>query len=128
MLDFGPWWYAPLLAMMIGGLILFPEAPNDLHVVAWGSIAAIAGGTITIHDHRRRSVRLRPSVRSAALLGLMAVICWALVAAWGTAISSIGYESFVPVYALLGWLLTTAVLLGIRAGLLALRRRRPTLQ
>lgn len=123
-LDFGPWWYAPLLAITVGGLVLFGQAFDNLWNVVVGGAAVAAGCVVSIHDYRRRAVRLRPTTRSAALTGLVIVICWAIIAAWGTAISSLGYERFVPGYAALGWLATSLVFLGIRQGLMAIRRRR----
>lgn len=47
-----------------------------------------------------------------------------LIGLWGTAVSAIGYDDFVPGWALVGWLLTTVLLLGVRSVMKALRERR----
>lgn len=128
MLDFGPWWYAPLLATMIGGLTLFGQDVSGVTNVAAGVVALLAAIIVAAHDHRRRPVRLRGSARGVGFLGLIIVLCWVIIAAWGTAISSLGYERFVPGYAALAWILTSMALLGIRLGFRAVRRRRSALQ
>ena len=53
---------------------------------------------------------------------------WVIIAAWGTAQSSLGIERFVPGYAALAWVLTSLVLLAIQQALLAARRRRAPLR
>lgn len=127
-LDFGPWWYAPLLAALIGGLTLFGQDVGGIANVAAGVVGVAAGIIVAIHDHRRRAVRLRGSARSAGLLAVIVVLFLVLIGSWGTAVSSLGYERFVPGYAVLAWLLTSMTLLGVRAGFHALRRRRPVLR
>ncbi len=128
-LDFGPWWYAPLLATMIGGLTLFGHDVTGFGTAtAAGVVALLAGGILAVHDYRRRSVRLRRSARGAGFLGLFVLVAWLIIGAWGTAVSSLGYERFVPGYAVLAWMLTTAALLGIRAGLQVIRSRRRALR
>lgn len=128
-LDFGPWWYAPMLATTIGGLMLFGQAVGNLFWNgAIGLVAVMAGALVTVHDYRRRAVRSGPSTRGAGFLGLIVVLCWLIIAAWGTVISSLGYERFFPGYAVGGWALTTLVFLGVRAILLAIRSRRAPLR
>ena len=128
LLDFGPWWYAPLLATMIGGLTLFGHDIDDLGNVAAGVAAVAAAAVVAIHDYRRRKVRLRRSARGLAFLGLITALCWLLIAAWGTALSSLGYDRFVPGYAFLAWTLTSIALLVIRNGSQMIRRHQPTLR
>jgi hypothetical protein len=127
-LDFGPWWYAPLLATMIGGLTLFGQATSRWLSIVAGLAAVTAGVVLSVHDYRRRKVRLRRSMRSAVFIGLIVVITWLLIAAWGTAISSLGAERFVPGPAVAAWALTTIALLGVRRGFESIRRRRPPLR
>lgn len=125
-LDFGPWWYAPLLATLIGGLSLFGQDTTDATNVAAGVVAIGAAVVMSIHDHRRRGVRHRSSVtgKGIATVGLSVFIGLAFVASWGTAVSTLGYDRFFPGYAALGWVLTTLALLGIRAWAQTIRRRR----
>ncbi len=114
-LDFGPWWYAPMISTMVASVTLFsqPGAGDWSFVFA---IVAIATGTaVSVHDYRRRKVRLRPGVASFKVLFPMVLGAFVLLAAWGTAVSSIGYDRFVPWYAMAGWALTTGLLLGLRA-------------
>lgn len=130
-LDFGPWWYAPLLATSIGGLTIFGRDVVDVTNIAIGGLALVALAVVAVHDHRRRKVRLPMGQglgRSAVLHGLIVIVVLVLTGAWGTAISSVGYDRFVPFYAALGWALTTAVLLGIRVLFTVLRRRRRVLR
>lgn len=126
-LDFGPWWYAPLLATVLGGFSLFGQDFSNLWNILFAVAGLAAGCAVSIHDFRRRAVRLRPTRRSAAFVVFIVVISWMMVAAWGTAISSLGYERFVPGYAALAWGLTSAAFLGIRAALMAIRRQRAPL-
>lgn len=127
-LDLGPWWYAPLLATVTAGLTLYYQETNATENRVLGFLALVAGAIIAVHDYRRRSVRLRATPRRAAIelatIVLISVPCLLLVAAWGTAVSSLGYERFVPGYAILAWTLTSVGLLGIRAGVHAIRRQR----
>lgn len=127
-LDFGPWWYAPLLATTVGGVVLFGQAfTNFFWNGVVGVVAVAAGCVVSVHDYRRRTVRSRRSTRGVAFVGLIVLLCWLIIAAWGTAISSLGYERFVPGYAAVGWVLTSLVLLGVRVVLLAIRRQRTPL-
>lgn len=126
-LDFGPWWYAPGLATMIGGLTIYSQDVSSAANIATAVVAGVISVVLAAHDYRRRSIRVgvgRPSGRSAILVGVILLVCWILLAAWGTAISSLGYERFIPGYAALAWVLTTGFLLGVRALLSVLRRRR----
>ena len=67
-LDFGPWWYAPLLATLIGGLSLFGADVDSGWNLAAGVVAVAAGGVVAIHDFKRRAVRSRPSKMGVGLL------------------------------------------------------------
>ena len=118
-LDFGPWWYAPLFATMLAGLTLFsqPEAGDWSFAYAFVGIAtAIA---LPVHDFRRRKVRSRRSGHSFMIGFPIAMGAFAVVATWGAAVSAIGYERFVPGYAIIGWLITTGLMLVLRALLYA---------
>ena len=72
-------------------------------------------------------MRVRPTRRGLALFAVPLASCGVLFAAWGWAISSLGYERFAPGYALVALVLTSGALLGVRAALLAVVRRRPPL-
>ncbi|MEL7158973.1 MAG: hypothetical protein AAFN30_20600 [Actinomycetota bacterium] len=126
-LDFGPWWYAPMLATSIGGLSLFGPAVDGDWKAVTALVAVGAGAVVSVHDYRRRTVRLRPSIRGAVYVTGMVVLIWMLVATWGTALSALGWERFVPGYAIAAWVLTSLLLLGVRATLLRARRRQPPL-
>lgn len=123
-LDFGPWWYAPLIATLIAGVTLWGQETDGGWNLVAGVVGLLSGGAVAIHDHRRRMVRPRKTVRGAALLAPVVVLTFATMAAWGTAVSTLGYDRFVPGYAVLGWVLTSLVLLGARTLLLTIRRRR----
>lgn len=123
-LNFGPLWYAPALATLIGGLSMFGRDFNDNWSVLYGAAAVLAGLTMAVHDYRRRRVRPKFSLRSAMFVVVVIVICWVVSGLWGTAISTISYEDFVPTYAIVGWLLTTAFFLLVRASLGLARSRR----
>jgi hypothetical protein len=129
LLDFGPWWYAPLIATMLGGATLFTQNPGNLfwHGIA-GIVAAVAGVITSAHDSRRRATRTGPSTQGMFYLGLIVVMCWVFLAAWGTAVSTLGEARFVPGYAALAWAVTTLALLGVRSVLSNVRRRRAPLQ
>lgn len=123
-LNFGPWWYAPLLATCVGGLTLFGQdydyALNALYAIAgFGS-----GALMAVHDYRRRTVRPKFSFTSLGLIVGIVAIMWLTVAAWGTAISTIGYDDFVILPAVIAWTITAAAFLAIRQILHALLARR----
>ncbi len=126
-LDFGPSWYAPVLATMIGGLTLFNNAQSELTNLLYLGAAGLATVVYVVHGSRRTSIRPRTTGRGFAGIVFVCVVLLAVVIAWGTAISTIGYEDFVPVWATVGWLATTALFLGIRLALKAVRNRRPAL-
>jgi len=127
-LDFGPWWYAPLLATMIGGLTLFGRGFDTVGSLLILAVALTAGGIVGAHDRRRRAVRLRPTRRGLGFLLIMIAFLWALMAAWGTAASSIDWDTSVPGYAAIGWALTTLTLLAVRTLLDVVRQRRMPIQ
>ena len=116
--DFGPWWYGPLFSTMIAGLTLFQGATGFVQTVLFGLIGFASAAVMAIHDYQRRAVRwpaLHRSVGSA--VGVVVAVLWILVvmAVGGTVLSTIGYRDFVPVYLAVGWLLTTALYLALRA-------------
>jgi len=126
-LDFGPAWYAPLLALMVAGLSLAGPGEGAVQVGGW-VVGVSAAVLVAGHDQRRRRIRGRRSIRSAAFVLGQVICCWAIIAAWGTAISSMGVDDFVPWPALGAWAATTVVFLAIRALLVRVRRRRPALR
>lgn len=120
-LDAGPWWYAPLVATCIAGVSLFgQEFSSSWHQLA-GVVGLAAGAMVGWHDHWRRRLRIRPSTRSALIVMPLVLGTFVMMALWGTAISTLGVDRFVPGYAVIAWFLTTAVLLGAGA---AMNRRR----
>lgn len=123
-LDFGPWWYAPLLATLIGGLTIFGNDVSEGTNRIAGVVAVIAGALVAWHDYRRRPVRPKPSRRSAPLVAVVVVGLFVVMSLWGTAVSSTGFDRLFPGYAAVGWLLTTAVLLGVRSVLHVARKKR----
>lgn len=123
-LNFGPWWYAPALATLMGGLSLFGQDFTDRWSVVYGAIGVLAGAIMAVHDYRRRRIRPKGSPVAFLLLIAMLVITWIAIGSWGTAISTIGYEDFVPTYAIISWMLTFAFFLVIRSCLHLIRQRR----
>lgn len=119
-LDFGPWWYAPLAAAAVGTATLATQAGSRLALV----VVVVVCLALAVHDRQRRPVRPRPSARSATLMLPFVLGAFVLIGLWGTAVSAIGYDDFVPGWALVGWLLTTVLLLGVRSVMKALRERR----
>lgn len=123
-LDFGPAWYAPMVATMLAAITLFgQEFVGDWSFV-YAAVGIGTGAIVSVHDFRRRKVRQRPSVRSAAATIPIVLGSFVVLAAWGTAVSSIGYERFMPGYAVVGWLVTTGLLLAVRSVLNGLSSRR----
>jgi bacteriorhodopsin len=123
-LDPGPWWYGPLAAAAIATATL---AAHQGATAVLG-VAIVVCLLLALHDRQRRPVRPRPSARSATLVVPFVLGAFFLMALWGTAVEAIGYEDFVPWWALVGWLITTALLLGVRAILAVLRERRTPIQ
>lgn len=113
-LDFGPWWYAPLLATCVGGLTLFGAAFGAPANIAFGIAGFGAGGIMAVHDYRRRTVRPKFSRHAFGLLAGIFAIAWVTLGLWGTALSSIGYDDFVPFPAVAAWTLTTVMFLAVR--------------
>lgn len=126
-LDFGPTWYAPFFATMIAAVTLFSQPGAGDWSFVYATVGIVTGTTISVHDFRRRKVRQRPSVRSFVTTVPLILGSFVVLAAWGTAVSSIGYERLVPGYAIAGWLVTTSLLLAMRAALNAVRVRRGTI-
>ena len=124
MLDSGPWWYAPMFATVFGGWTLAAQGLSNSLNVAGLLAGIVAVAVVSVHDYRRRRIWTDPSARSLLLVVPVVLVIWFLSAAWGSAVSTLGYEEFVPGYAVLAWLLTTVFLLGVRfVSLSALRRR-----
>lgn len=113
-LDFGPWWYAPLLATCVGGLTLFGQEFGAAINIFYGVAGFGAGTIMAVHDYRRRTVRPKFSGKAFGLLAAIFAVTWVTIGLWGSALSSIGYDDFVPLPALAAWALTTAGFLAIR--------------
>jgi len=126
-LDFGPWWYAPLLATCVSGLTLFGHAATTLSSILYLVAGSLAGAIMGIHDYRRRTVRPKFSMQGAGLIVGIFIITWAMISLWSVAVYSVGYDRFMPGYAILGWLLTTVAFLVIRQASYALLARRTAL-
>lgn len=126
-LDFGPRWYAVAIAVVIGSLMLARSASTGTSQATFWALHAAALVTIAVHDHRRRSVRSWPTRRSLALFAIPLAVCGALFVAWGLVISWVGYDRFVPAWALVSFAVTAIVLAALRAALVTVRRRRPAL-
>ena len=101
-LDFGPWWYAPMWATAVGGGTLAAQGLGNFLNVAGLLAFVVAATVVSVHDYRRRRVWPDSSARSLLLAIPVLLGIWFLVAAWGTAISTLGYEVFVPGYAAIG--------------------------
>lgn len=123
-LDFGPWWYAPLFATGIGGMTLFNQPSAGDWSFAYAAVGLLSLLALGTHDFRRRKVRQRTSWRTFTLSIPIVLGAIVLIALWGTAVSTMGYERFVPGPALGAWVLTTGFLLAVRAALHRLRARR----
>ena len=123
-LDFGPWWYAPLLTNCLAGATLFGRELGTTTSFILGGIGLLSGLIVAGHDFGRRTIRPKFSLRSTAMLAIVVLIMFVIIGLWGTAVSSVGVEHFLPWYAIGGWLLTTALFLGIRALSHWLRSRR----
>lgn len=123
-LDFGAWWYAPMIATMVGGLTLYGRGGDDRWSLAYGLAAVVATIVTVVHDYRRRKVRSRTTVTSIVYVVAVVLLLLLVTGLWGTAVSSVGYDDFVPGYAIVGWLLTTGFFLAVRAALTSFRRRR----
>ena len=124
-LDFGPWWYAPLLATTIGSLSLWSHDLWSLAGLTLGATTITTAVVVSVHDYRRRLVQANTkSARGAIYLAAIVILVWVIIALWGTAISAIGYDRFVPTFAAVGWVLTCLALLGLRAALISIRQRR----
>ena len=113
-LDFGPSWYAVALSTCLAALTVFGQDTRSTTGIVAAVIGFGAGGAMVVHDLRRRRVRPKASGAGAAMTLAILVLCWVVVGLWGTAISSIGLDRFLPGYLVLGWGLTTALFLGVR--------------
>lgn len=123
LLDFGPWWYAPMLATSIGGLTLFGRGWDVTFNVLCGIAGFGCGIYMAVHNYRSRKVRPRPTVRSAGTLMIVVLISWIVIGLWGTAASTLG-DDFLPWPAVGCWLATVAFFLGVRKMSYALLDRR----
>lgn len=126
-LDFGPWWYAPLIASCLAGATLFGQDFTTSTSFVLGGIGVLSGLVVMSHDFGRRTVRPKFSVRSSAMLAAIVLVVFVILGLWGTAVSSIGADRFLPWYAIGGWLLTAALFLAIRTASYWFRNRRTVL-
>jgi len=124
LMNFGPWWYAPVLATMAASLTLFNRGAEFAWEIAY---LVVAAGMLVLsvgHHYLRRNVRTRFSREGFGAMLVVAALCWLVTVAWGVAVSTLGYDAFVPGYAILAWFLTVGYFLAIRQVLLRVSARR----
>ncbi|MEM9654085.1 MAG: hypothetical protein AAGA65_18470, partial [Actinomycetota bacterium] len=110
-LDFGPWWYAPLLATCLGAASLANQDFGNGTGLVFIAVGAMTGVVLMAHDFGRRKSCPRFSVRAAAITLVAAAVVLGIMALWGAAVSAVGTDGFLPVYAAVGWVFSTAVFL-----------------
>lgn len=131
-LNFGPWWYAPSLATIIGGMTLWLAEPVEIGFGLFESptrivylLAALMSTlAVCVHWFRNRELKSKPTKNSFVLGCVAVLVTWVIIAAWGTAVSTIGYEDFVVVWAAVAWAITTTFFLVVRSGLDRIRSNR----
>ncbi len=131
LLNFGPAWYAPLVATAIGASALFAadigasttQVSSDPVVFETSGhpayLVAIVVSLVFLgaHYYRNRVVRPKATKTSVALMLVAIAVVIAIAAVWHTAVVVIGYDDFVIGGAVLAWALTTGFFLALRAGL-----------
>ena len=125
LLNFGPAWYAPTFATVVACTTLAGRADSDTMNVAYLAVGVLACIPSIVHYYREHPVQSKFDLISFVAMLPVLFVTLVVVLAWGISLSTIGYEDFVPVWAIVGWLATTALFLGIRHGLSIIRDRRP---
>lgn len=126
-LDFGPWWMAVALATCIACLTLFGQEMRSTVGIAAAVVGFGVGIATIAYDLRRRRVRPKASAGGAASMAVIVLVTYVVAGLWGSAISRLGVDRFLPGYFLLGWALTAAFFLGVRAVSYAILARRQIL-
>ena len=119
LLNFGPWWHAPLWATLFCTLTLWVRAEDEargMGPTVFLALSFLAGGVLTHHWYHKRKVQLRPlpTALGLALSAVSLLIIWVLSAAWSVPINILGYQDFLWPWAPIGWALTTVFFLGLR--------------
>ncbi len=128
-LTFGPRWYAPVMAMCPLGFSVFGASDP----AGWAKAALfflgviVAPAVVSLHEYRHRGARPKLSDRSLLALVWMIPTFILLQVAWEIAITTIGSDNFFPQWTIVGWVLSTLVLLGVRAGVNRVRTARPSI-
>lgn len=115
-LDFGPWWYAPIYAFA------FAAGATSLagHAGTWfGALGNLVVLGVVLHDRNRRQIELASPVgasyyRFPVLVSLVAL--GVVACGWFAAATIIDGESvdFFPTFTVAGWALNTCVFLMVR--------------
>ncbi len=126
-LDFGPLWYAPAFAATAMGISLAGRVDGAVTSAVFLAIGVIAAIAVSFHGIRNLGVLPRTTAKSVLAFVPMLITMWFVFAAWGTAVSTIGEDDFVPFWAALGWVLTTAFFVVVRQVVTAIRDRQPSL-
>lgn len=111
--DPGPRWYAPLAAAGIAALTLVNGDTEARGLTVWLGVLALSLGVI-LFDAKRQSINFGPLGKNKlVLVGLVALFVLA-IAVWSASVETVGYDDFVPLWVVVGWAITTAILLGLR--------------
>ena len=118
-LDFGPWWYVPLLAALFPAACIWLRGEFGWVGVVVGIGAVTSFVAVVAHDSRRRRVRARwtpPSQRNRRGVVLMFLMNFVLISGWIRAslwLADASAPGFLAGMAI-GWGLSVAVLTVVR--------------
>ncbi len=125
----GPWWLMPVLAA-----IFLPFGSPE---VFFDSIARMVGANVALcmlaafmawYTYTRGPVPGTPSITALAWAFALGIpLSITLFLGWVMAGGMIGHDNFFPLWSIVGWLLTTLVLLGVRLAVIAFLGRRTIL-
>ncbi|MFV0524362.1 MAG: hypothetical protein ACK5RL_07695 [Acidimicrobiales bacterium] len=123
-LDFGPWWYAPVFAALLAGVAAgsYSGVVSDSWVARFFLLAGLL--LVSFHQYQARRFVGRWSRLSVVMTLAVAALVVLVVFLW-TLVQSLLDLSGAPAYLLLlaGWVVVTLLLLAVRAGLGRLRRQ-----
>lgn len=115
--DPGPWWYALTSAAGIAAVTLVNTDTEADNLTTWIGVLALSLG-ITLFDARRQTINFGSAGKNKfVIVGAIALFILT-IAIWSATAETIGYEDFVPGWMIVGWLITSAMLLGLRSLLL----------